>query len=553
MVLSMARPWKHPDTGVFYLRRRVPADLVPAVGRTLVKRSLATKDPQEARTRHAEALARLEREWEALRSGPVDLTHKEVRALVGRWYGWFIARHEDEPGDDPEGWGMVVDQLRQLDSWTLDHRDPEADGPRPAGVRSRIHAFLVKHGAVDEFLRDAGVILSSASRAAFLDALELDFVSAHYRLSQHSEGVYAPDERPASFPAWEPSAPREKAPTAPVKASGKVAITGLLDEWWREAQAAGRKPKTLQSYQSAINRLVAFLGHDDASRVTPEDVVAYKNHRIGQTDPRTGKPISAKTIKDSDLAGLKSVFGWAVVNRRLPENPVAGITMKVGKRRRARAPGFSDAEAAAILRAALMVERGSQTAKTHAAKRWVPWLCAYTGARVGEMAQLRREDVSQLYGIWVVKITPEAGTVKNDQFRVVPLHPHLVAQGFPAFVEASSSGHLFLQPARDGDVLGPLKGLVNRLREFVRREAGVDDPDVQPNHGWRHRMKTVTREMGEDQDVVNAIQGHATQTVSADYGEFTIRAMAALLDRFPRIAVEGDPTTGSQSRPSGGP
>jgi len=49
MVLRMARPWKHPNSGVFYLRVRVPIDLVSLVGRTLAKQSLRTKDVGEAR------------------------------------------------------------------------------------------------------------------------------------------------------------------------------------------------------------------------------------------------------------------------------------------------------------------------------------------------------------------------------------------------------------------------------------------------------------------------------------------------------------------------
>ncbi len=49
MVLPMASPWKHPKTGVYYLRKRVPADLIGSVGKREIKRSLGTKDPAEAR------------------------------------------------------------------------------------------------------------------------------------------------------------------------------------------------------------------------------------------------------------------------------------------------------------------------------------------------------------------------------------------------------------------------------------------------------------------------------------------------------------------------
>ncbi|MDE0924129.1 DUF6538 domain-containing protein [Aurantimonas coralicida] len=59
MVLRMARPWKHPNSGVFYLRVRVPSDLVSLVGRKLEKQSLRTKDVGEARVRFSKAMADL--------------------------------------------------------------------------------------------------------------------------------------------------------------------------------------------------------------------------------------------------------------------------------------------------------------------------------------------------------------------------------------------------------------------------------------------------------------------------------------------------------------
>ena len=46
------------------------------------------------------------------------------------------------------------------------------------------------------------------------------------------------------------------------------------------------------------------------------------------------------------------------------------------------------------------------------------------------MVQLRKQDVRQVDGLWVLRITPEAGSVKTNEAREVVLHPHLIAQGF---------------------------------------------------------------------------------------------------------------------------
>jgi hypothetical protein len=106
MPLTIARPWKHPDSGIYWLRRRVPKDLRPLVGKREIRLSLRTTDPHEARRLHAAALTELDVNWKALREGtsPVsvnpkraDLTKKNAYALASRLYGQVIARYESSP------------------------------------------------------------------------------------------------------------------------------------------------------------------------------------------------------------------------------------------------------------------------------------------------------------------------------------------------------------------------------------------------------------------------------------------------------------------------
>jgi integrase len=314
-----------------------------------------------------------------------------------------------------------------------------------------------------------------------------------------------------------------------------VSLSGLIQGWWKEAQAAGLKPSTYESYRHTFSSLIAFLGHDNATRVTKNDVVRFKDHRLTTPSRRTGRIPSAKTVKDSDLSALKAVFGWAVVNLKLTSNPAEGITIRVSKPPRMRSKGFTDAEANAILKAALEHQSGQENPKTTAAKRWVPWLCAFTGARVGEVAQLRKEDVTERDGHWIIRITPEAGTVKTNEAREVAVHPQLVDLGFPAFVQQSSRGPLFLIPGKGGEVLGPLQGLKNRLAEFAR--AVVTDPHVAPNHGWRHRFKTVGMEAGIPPRILDAIQGQAPRTVADSYGDVTLKTVVAAISRLPSFAL----------------
>ncbi len=68
MALAMARPWKHPKTGIYWLRQRVPDDLRPLLGKREEKRSLGTRDCAEVKRLHAQALIELEQRWTNLRA-----------------------------------------------------------------------------------------------------------------------------------------------------------------------------------------------------------------------------------------------------------------------------------------------------------------------------------------------------------------------------------------------------------------------------------------------------------------------------------------------------
>jgi hypothetical protein len=60
MPLAVSRPWKHPSRGVYWLLKGVPEDLRKLVGKREEQRSRQTRDPVEAKRRHAEALAEIE-------------------------------------------------------------------------------------------------------------------------------------------------------------------------------------------------------------------------------------------------------------------------------------------------------------------------------------------------------------------------------------------------------------------------------------------------------------------------------------------------------------
>ena len=146
--------------------------------------------------------------------------------------------------------------------------------------------------------------------------------------------------------------------------------------------------------------------------------------------------------------------------------------------------GYSDEEARKVLKAAL--------AQPDALRRWVPFLCAYTGARVSEVCQLRAEDIIQIEDIWCVRFVPEAGSLKNaSSERAVPLHPALIDQGILKLAQKVGSGPLFARASPDR--FGSQGGNGAKIIARWVRSLGLEDPRISPNHSWRHRLRTLGR------------------------------------------------------------
>jgi hypothetical protein len=97
MPLAMARPWKHPKTGIYWLRKRVPEDLLRLVGKREEKRSLGTRDPVAAKRLHAAALADIELQWSNLRAPRKVLSEREAFDLAAPLGEGWLAQHRDNP------------------------------------------------------------------------------------------------------------------------------------------------------------------------------------------------------------------------------------------------------------------------------------------------------------------------------------------------------------------------------------------------------------------------------------------------------------------------
>ena len=212
------------------------------------------------------------------------------------------------------------------------------------------------------------------------------------------------------------------------------------------------------------------------------------------------------------------------------------------KAKQHRSKSFTADERSIILKAATVIRDTSNP--FDAAKRWVPWLQAYSGARPQEVTQLRGTDVKQVEGTWTLNLTPEAGNIKTGRARMVPLHEHLIEQGFLDFVRSRGEGPLFYRSrAKEDDSADPTKQkkapaaqVRQRLATWVRK-LGVNDKAVSPNHAWRHTFKLIGRRIEPEDTLLDYICGHAPATEGRAYGAPALQDLARVIRRFPKYEI----------------
>jgi len=186
-----------------------------------------------------------------------------------------------------------------------------------------------------------------------------------------------------------------------------------------------------------------------------------------------------------------------------------------------------------------------ESAQITTAKRSAPVLCAFSGARITEVTQLRKEEVRQVGGRWMVRITPAAGSVKQGDFRDVPLHRQVIALGFIDCVIASEPGPLFHRahargPVSKEELKKAARATSGRVTDWLQ-ESGLVPGEVLPSHGWRHRFKTLGHELGLSERVVDAIHRHAGRTAGDGCGDVTIAARFRVIDALPDCPLDAVP------------
>ncbi|OWY08720.1 hypothetical protein B6V74_12910 [Thioclava sp. F42-5] len=169
--------------------------------------------------------------------------------------------------------------------------------------------------------------------------------------------------------------------------------------------------------------------------------------------------------------------------------------------------------------------------------RWLPLLAAYTGARREELGQLLVTNVRLSGNVHVIEISdddPQQKVKNKHSVRVVPLPSPVIAAGFLDYVERrkASGGHfLFLEDQQDkrrrvtrGEVTPDRRGrFTERYGERFRRKVRVPCELTEPGmkfHSLRHSWTDAARRAGIDKEIRRLIAGRldGEDFVEAGYG-----------------------------------
>lgn len=543
-------PWLTKRGDVYYLRAPVPSDIRETFGKVEVSFSLRTKDLRQAnRLIHGKATEVAER-FEAHR-GTLDQESQRVLAtlpasrLDAHELGQACDQHFQNVTDQNfDSRAAVLEQVRSdvqgfvdgkfikhpTTSWystffeelTTDQallvcfnhqtnerltslEDALALGDAALGVAAAVELGLALH---DKDRRRAARRLMEAEADALRAILAKDHSRYDQIISRH--------------------ACASAAATQTLGGTGKsksLTWEQLVAEWEKAHEQSGGSPKVRKEWRA---RLLAFAKHAGVlpSKVTDTHVRTWRDKRLAE-----GR--SPITVSDSDIACIRVIFARAIREKLLAgPSPTEGVVVDNKNRAARKMKGFSNNEAAIILEKAKL--------QGESWKRWVPWLCAFTGSRVSTMMNLRAIDVKWVDGHHVVEVTKEAGPTKTDDSeRQIPIHAALIGDGFLEFVADRKGKRLFFDehPRRQQGAENPGKSRCNRLAAWVRGLEGIQvgrAHNKDPSHAWRHWLKTALRRAGVPDSVADGITGHAPRSKGAGYGEVELDAKA---DALAKIAV----------------
>ena len=243
----------------------------------------------------------------------------------------------------------------------------------------------------------------------------------------------------------------------------RASVEQVADGYLAMIKAKGAAPKTEWKYRADLGKLKQYCQESNialARRFSESDLYGYRQWL-------SAKDYAAKTVQGAVVLA-KQIFKWAWRQRILPDYRLAAATFPKAKARPQ--PCFTSNQVDQLIEAALGEEKIAFA------------LMGYAGLRIGEVEQLRWEDIRVRDGrpsMFHVRRGGSGDTTKDKDDRFVPVHPKIAVLLDPI---TSRSG-LVCPSTAERSLLQRLKGLC-AICEF-------EGPSKYKLHSFRHYFASL--------------------------------------------------------------
>lgn len=307
----------------------------------------------------------------------------------------------------------------------------------------------------------------------------------------------------------------------------------------------GRKkppsPKSIEDYDKAIQFFITVMGDCHIGAIDREIVGEYFSilkalpANISRLSKYRGKTIpellemkatpQSETNCSKKIERISTMFKWALDEKRkwgIDANPFTGFG-QADDNKTDRRP-FTHDELQLILNHPTFQEKKFNTTYSF----WLIPLATYTGARLGELAQLDLKDFTEVDGIQCIDINdidaPELVPAEGDRKkrvktknakRLVPLHPELIRIGIIRYVFTllgRGEQHLFPELSRKRRD-GPAHAASNWFGRF-RTKVGINTKQEAVFHSFRHMFITNILDNGVSPHMLAPIVGHEADLIT---------------------------------------
>jgi integrase len=543
--------------------RRVPAELIPVLGYTAVRRSLKTADRALAMKRRSAVDAEVENIFEdarkklasgslsspkkkagssvaagtisADREMPLEIITEKVAEDVKRRVTKAFAEFVNDPPVDAEEKTELLDVLEESVSIL---RNP-FDQRGLEWISATTERILAVTGLVNS---------PKVDRALAAEIVKRGLLEAQLQKLDRARGDYGTTHHDQLFD-----------PNRPKQMRFGTLCEVFLDEYETHCEKNNVSQKRRDKVRAEATQLREIIGDnllvqdfDDDAFQRVRKVLAempvhrtkqYKNMTLDAAIKRrstTGAAGLSHLTQQRYLGTLKSIFDVALRKRLITYNPAekaAPLLLDDLADHERRFPWDRD-QIIGFFTGQFYQNCGPNAVEPYEKadrdwRFWIPLLMLFTGARPNEIAQLHADDVQRTAegGTWHLAIIPSRTgdkknwkTLKNKaSIRRIPLHPEILKIGFLQFVErikASATDDKRLFPNLKPDYYGNhATYALKRLRDdFIPEEIKLGER--QSPYSLRHNFRDQLRRINAPSDTLRAIAGWSPEgkAASSNYG-----------------------------------